>query len=986
MRVLVLAANDSDNIMIANTLFELERRGHELKIFSKYTDFKTVRMFNGLTAEIHIQKELTEKDLAWADCILSALRAHIDLPDDKIFCKKYIFVYNNYMDSHWQTPGADFMFTTGYTRNPRHKEDCAFMPIGCPKNDHIQSLGNPGELKTLLFIDSGHYPFGSKGKHQVANMLLDICRTFPDYKLVVKPRFLPGDTNMLHSNREHIYMICWELTNGHLPENLILPDKQTDMQEMLDQCHCAIVMASTAFVDVALRGKNLIIVKGIESEDTWDLRNDVEWEKQYELREQTGCVVDYRDVMQYLPHGIKCDENYLNQLVAYRTGASVRMADVMEYIHNEFLSNGVFPRIAEYRYEIYKTEMCADSALNWDVLHQKRMKNIGNNWLNILLSLTADIDCSPLFHAVTNDYIKYPLTKKGSVEYLQNLHRVLNELILKNADAFQDDAINQSFYLRALFDSGHHIDILDIQPEQVVCTGPYNYYLGMVYSSWKQSTPAIKHFCAYLKEVNMRSFRKYIQDNDWAVCNAYNYIFGIYNGENVEPEEFSRLYIALYEQRNPNIIIYKNLQRAHNMIPKLAEKLSVISPEQALECLNLYAKWEYHYNIRERNNQIQALRHKLDSEYNTKWNLLKKTVSLPFKKIKGAICCVKEHGWKYTFREVLKKYFTSNAFYRITDIFKGKVLPGFQLYSKVIQKYGDDARLFLAAPAIGDTFILAHFYKAYISKRYPRGKAVFGAFNNGGKQVVEMFGIDDIEPYSLIEFHQLYNLLMFDGNDSLHLESLHYHTIYRHTGILANLDGLHGFNLFTQEQDFLGISDAEYVYPKFALDERYVADLFERHSLVKGRTVILEPYAKSTRKISPSFWIILARRLNKMGWCVCTNSIGEQEPAVGGTIPISFPYNYSALFLEWAGVSIGLRSGFQDVINAARCLKITLYPEGVLTFGRIKDISEFWGVGNMYHQADQYDISYSSDNEEQLIDDIMHLIRNYHSESQSFKE
>lgn len=985
MRILVLAANDSDNIMIANILFELEHRGHVLQIFSQYTDTKTVRMFSSLSARPLPTSKLTQKDIEQADCILSALRAHVDLPDDKIFSKKYIFVYNNYMDSHWHTPGADFMFTTGYTRNPHHKEDCAFMAVGCPKNDHISGLTGQEESKTLLFIDSGHYPFGSKGKHQIAKLLLNICKAYPNYKLVVKPRFLPDDINMLHANREHIYSICQELTDGSLPENLILPDTQTDMQEMLDQCHCAIVMASTAFVDAALRGKNLVIIKGIDSEDKWDLRNKVEWEKQYELREKTGCVVDYKDVLQYLPHGIKCNEAYLEQLVAYRTGASGRIVDVMEHIHDKFLCQGVFPQIKEYRYETYKTEMCPDSGLNWQTLLKKRMKNIGNNSFNRLLCMTAEVDYTRLYDAAESDYLKYPLTKRGSVDYLNSLQRILNELIAENAAAFQDDPINQSFLLRALFDLGRSNEILSMLPEKILCTGPYNYYLGMIYKKRGDVLSALEHFCAYLSEANKRPFQKYMMEDDWGIRDAYNYIFYIYNGENIEPEVFADLYIALYEQRRPGIVAYGNLKRAHNMIPKLAQRLSQLFPELALKCLQLYAKYEFHYNIRERNNQINDLKRYIDGFHRSKtyrWSRAAKDV---MKKAKGGIRCLQEHGWKYTWdlgiekiQSAIKRKMENKALYQIWRVFHAKVLPGFQLYKKAVQKYGDEARLFLSAPTTGDDFILAHFYGAYISKKYPGVRAVFAAFGNGGKEIAEMFGINNIEPYSLNEFHQLYNLLMFDGKARLHLESLHYHIIYRHTGILARLDGLHGFNLFTQEKAFLDVGDEECVSPRFVYDEKFIADLTSSHGLVKEKTVLLEPYAKSTRKLSVSFWVALARQLKELGWCVCTNSIGEKEPAVEGTTPVYFPYSHSVPFLEWAGVSIGLRSGFQDVISAARCLKITLYPKGIRTFGGIKDISEFWSIENMYQQENQYDLLYTPDDEEQLISEIIYIL-SYHN-------
>ena len=49
----------------------------------------------------------------------------------------------------------------------RYYEDCATMPIGVPKNDTVITESSK---KQFLYIDAGHFPFGEKGKQQVANI------------------------------------------------------------------------------------------------------------------------------------------------------------------------------------------------------------------------------------------------------------------------------------------------------------------------------------------------------------------------------------------------------------------------------------------------------------------------------------------------------------------------------------------------------------------------------------------------------------------------------------------------------------------------------------------------------------------------------------------------------------------------------------------------------------------------------------------------
>ncbi len=129
-------------------------------------------------------------------------------------------------------------------------------------------------------------------------------------------------------------------------------------------------------------------------------------------------------------------------------------------------------------------------------------------------------------------------------------------------------------------------------------------------------------------------------------------------------------------------------------------------------------------------------------------------------------------------------------------------------------------------------------------------------------------------------------------------------------------------------------------------------DLFEKQRLIKGRTVILAPYAGSYRSgISGKVWEDIAKRLTDRGYCVCTNSAGDSEPVIAGTQQIFFPLQYAVDVVDYAGAFIGVRSGFCDILSATSAMFIVLYERALnavkyeyfsfVRMGLNKDAKEF---------------------------------------------
>lgn len=983
MKILVVSAMDATNLAIENIVKEMIQRGHEVEVFAIVMGTKEIRMFKRMGLMIRPIKDLTPEitkkfDVAFCGTDSMHVLRYLDI---------YIFSYN-FISNNWTSEGADFMFTAYKDRVLRYEEDCASMPIGIAKND---TLKTQMEVKNqILYIDAGHIPFGEKGKYQVANMLLEICKKFPSYNLVVKPRWLLGDTkNQTHKNGQHLYTILDSITKGDLPDNLILLNEYLDLQELIDTSISVISTSISCYIDVALRGKGVIIVGEFDCEDQREMRKNVALKRDYDNAKDAGCYVDYKEVVQYLPEGIYCNPKHFEHRLSYTTQVSEKIVNVMEYVQESFLKFNQYPAILKYEYENYKETIVTDRELTIQELKYRRQKNGIIGALRIFDCIDAPIEYTSYFELLENSYRNYELNYEGFKSLKSLLDIEFWKILTKNAELLMSDPINQSFLFWALCCLGKMDEIMYIPSNQVVCEGPYHFYMGRIYRKQGLTENAIEQFIKFLKEANGRSYIKYSQEQEWGLKDAYNYLFRIYDGNNIGPFDMAELYIDLFRKGNELNVEYGLRKKLHNFLPKIAEELESVDFEKAYQCLMVYAKQDKHYNLEPRDKRIKALINetKILKEQGRIRNRIKNKISKSFRLIRRGFQCIRDHGLKYTChytynriarkikekKEKIHKKLLSYSPIRILDVFSHKVLEGYRLYAIMIKQYGENARLFLSAFGTGDAYLYALFFEGY-AKKYENSIPVFGVWNSSSKKVAELFNIQNIAIFSTEEMRFILNLFMFDSKNLIHINCMHYHIFYRHTGILSYLEGLHDFNWFSLSQAILEVNEKEITKPVFEEDIDFLQKVFEENQLIPSKTVLLAPYAKTVKGVPMSFWNQLAARLMEQGICVCTNSSGAKEPPVKNTKALFIPYEKSVPFLEKAGAVIGLRSGFLDIISMADCIKISLNIEKNYRRSLICHISESFSLSAMYGQKNQYDWMYSNETEKVLLEDIVQLI------------
>lgn len=256
----------------------------------------------------------------------------------------------------------------------------------------------------------------------------------------------------------------------------------------------------------------------------------------------------------------------------------------------------------------------------------------------------------------------------------------------------------------------------------------------------------------------------------------------------------------------------------------------------------------------------------------------------------------------------------------------GYACLGKRIYEKLINKYGNIPVFVCPYTGTGDVYLIGTFWERYI-KENEIEDYIFLVLSKACEKVARLFKIKNIEVFRkkadscyLIQYYML-------CPEKVDLKILNDSWAQIHTNPLEWFRGYKGLNFTELFRDFVfGLPDtARPKHPVFDDMEQELQPLFEEYHLESGNTVVLSPYSNTLEDLPKEFWMSLADRLKEAGFKVCTNSNGDTEPAVEGTVPVFFPLDMAPQWIEKAGYFIGVRSGFCDVVSGAKAKKIVLY-------------------------------------------------------------
>lgn len=523
-RILFILGKDVHNKPVYEIYKECVNRGFNSDIYATTLEDGHLNLFAEIKDKIKHINKLTEEQIDLYDYIFSAITIY----NYKIFrnAHKYIFINSlNCFDSVYFS--GDFVFTA---RDPSKSLIAnEYLPIdnfnfklsipgmatgwACYKQSNIT---NDDKLKKILFIDSGHFPFGTK--KELAEYVVKIADYCSDYELLIKPRYLPGDNDTTHKNSENLY----EYLDNYekLPPNLTLIREHTNLQDELKKVDLVICPeGTTSYVEVILANKEILIFTGFPNNEA------VLWNKDRisvynRIVGELPCRINYKDIFKYLPHGIKVNAKDLNNII-YKTDNVVEdIVDAMEYIYINFISKNIFPEMKYYKSESYLDEIKPDYNLTWEDIIRRRYRNTLYEYAALKVkSIPIEIDCSDVISYI--DDIDASMLNEDNLDKINiDLDGKICDLYIQNSEKMMKNSNLQSLLCWAYFKKNR---FNEFKPMELKCNAYYAYCMAKIKFDGGSYEESLNYINEYFDEVDNNAYEVSYADDKGVKVMAHYY-------------------------------------------------------------------------------------------------------------------------------------------------------------------------------------------------------------------------------------------------------------------------------------------------------------------------------------------------------------------------------------------------------------------------------------------------------------------------------
>ncbi|MGD2118510.1 MAG: hypothetical protein PVG66_09135 [Chromatiales bacterium] len=336
MKIMVATEADVEAQVYAPVVDELLRRGHEVHVFSRYRNVRTFNIefeLRGIPIrhldEFHQVDEHFDVALVYREVLGAVQQRNIPM---------VYTLFGPHSSEHRviaaQYHNVDLMLVPS-RQDEINLRRSGFvgevLVTGSPKFDPLfrQAISND---KLIVVFDAPNKPRGDDRK-RFFNLLCELARRNPDYRVLIKPRFLLGErweqSDFLVGYDKH--MAFYQKETPDCPANLEVLDEYRSPNDLCARASLAIGTPTSAlFTQMVLHKPALVIQNSVAPND---IIHDGMYRSNQEVFQQSGCSIWLDELLDYAPAGLQPHTEWIErQIGPYDGQASARVVDALEQV------------------------------------------------------------------------------------------------------------------------------------------------------------------------------------------------------------------------------------------------------------------------------------------------------------------------------------------------------------------------------------------------------------------------------------------------------------------------------------------------------------------------------------------------------------------------------------------------------------------------------------------------------------------------------
>lgn len=540
--VLILSAFDSTNYVYSNLYRELLRRNCKCYVvFSDPENFTNNKMLNSNNVKLYSIKEITDDILKSIDFVilppgksLGFGRLMKKIENLKIFTLSF-FHLNMAMSVKHYVDAVLCMGEYNATYSKKIGFNGHYIYVGNPQYDDLivnrKSNIDKSNIKRVLFIEQGAYPYGDEGKNQIADTFISIAQNNPNMEFIVKPRYLYDECesrNQLHHMGRHFYDY---LKERDIPSNVTLMNDFCCLEDLLDDFDAAITTCSTAYISVLLKNMPIIFLTGFSTIDSYSIPKH-NFDAIYNKLKNYGTVFNFHDISSKKLVFKPCTTDLLEREVYdFMNPASGRIVDLLEFFKlnmvnknirfNEFFSYG-----CDEFYEHYSDIKKIDLRSEQYTLSNKYFTEVNSLYnnvcfknLNLCWSINTD-DIKNYWNKIVDEN-----TNDNDINtWLNEFRKIINDTFYawfnSNHKTIHSNSIMEYYYYEFLYNQKEYDKLLLITSSNLCPEGLY-YYRYLSNMKTANYEKAAQDYIKFKNYTEAKKFDTVFSDTEHFIVNNF---------------------------------------------------------------------------------------------------------------------------------------------------------------------------------------------------------------------------------------------------------------------------------------------------------------------------------------------------------------------------------------------------------------------------------------------------------------------------------